>query len=176
MLISLRPSRYWHAPAASIALCVALVAAPWVAPALAAACLFEPQGEGRVAVVIDARGFRLEDGREVRLAGIEPASSAMTAKDTAKNTARDRTAALAAIVPAATSHCAARTTPPTAMAGKRPLCFSRAPKPWSRACCLREARRWPPLLSATRTAPRPYSPPKSRPAGPKREPGPMRRS
>ena len=57
MLVSLRPSRYWHAPAASIALCVALVAAPWVAPALAAACLFEPQGEGRVAVVTDARGF-----------------------------------------------------------------------------------------------------------------------
>jgi endonuclease YncB( thermonuclease family) len=67
-------------------------------PALAAACLFEPQGEGRVAVVTDARGFRLEDGREVRLAGIEPVSLAMTAKDTAKETAKDRTAALAAIV------------------------------------------------------------------------------
>ncbi len=32
---------------------------------------FEPQGEGRVAVVIDGRSFRLDDGREVRLAGIE---------------------------------------------------------------------------------------------------------
>jgi endonuclease YncB( thermonuclease family) len=37
----------------------------------AADCLAEPQGEGRVASVIDARSFRLEDGREVRLAGIE---------------------------------------------------------------------------------------------------------
>jgi endonuclease YncB( thermonuclease family) len=90
VLMSLRPSRYWHAPGAGIALGVVLVAAPCAAPAIAAACLFEPQGEGRVAVVTDARGFRLEDGREVRLAGIEPASSAMTAKD--------RTAALAAIV------------------------------------------------------------------------------
>jgi endonuclease YncB( thermonuclease family) len=41
-------------------------------PADAAGCAFEPQGEGRVAAIIDARGFRLEDGREVRLAGIEP--------------------------------------------------------------------------------------------------------
>jgi endonuclease YncB( thermonuclease family) len=42
-------------------------------PAGAAGCVFEPQGEGRVAAVIDARSFRLDDGREVRLAGIEPA-------------------------------------------------------------------------------------------------------
>jgi endonuclease YncB( thermonuclease family) len=41
-------------------------------PAVAAGCAFEAQGEGRVAAVIDARSFRLEDGREVRLAGIEP--------------------------------------------------------------------------------------------------------
>lgn len=34
-------------------------------------CMFEPQGEGRVAAVIDGRSFRLHDGREVRLAGIE---------------------------------------------------------------------------------------------------------
>jgi endonuclease YncB( thermonuclease family) len=40
------------------------------APANAAGCAFEPQGEGRVAAVIDARTLRLEDGREVRLAGI----------------------------------------------------------------------------------------------------------
>jgi hypothetical protein len=37
--------------------------------------IFEPQGEGRVAAVIDARTFRLEDGREVRLAGIEPVAT-----------------------------------------------------------------------------------------------------
>jgi endonuclease YncB( thermonuclease family) len=41
-------------------------------PASAAGCAFEPQGEGRVASIIDARSFRLQDGREVRLAGIEP--------------------------------------------------------------------------------------------------------
>ncbi len=41
-------------------------------PALAADCMFEPQGEGRVVAVIDSRTFRLEDGREIRLAGIEP--------------------------------------------------------------------------------------------------------
>jgi endonuclease YncB( thermonuclease family) len=41
-------------------------------PALAAsACSFELQGEGRVSAVIDARSFRMDDGREVRLAGIE---------------------------------------------------------------------------------------------------------
>ena len=35
-------------------------------------CAFAPQGEGRVAAVIDVRSFRLDDGREIRLAGIEP--------------------------------------------------------------------------------------------------------
>src|SRR5258707_15381789 len=39
----------------------------------AGGCAFEPQGEGRVTAVIDVRTFRLEDGREVRLGGIEPA-------------------------------------------------------------------------------------------------------
>jgi endonuclease YncB( thermonuclease family) len=53
-------------------------------PAIAAGCAFEPQGEGRVAAIIDARSFRLQDGREVRLAGIEPvvekrATSALSA-------------------------------------------------------------------------------------------------
>lgn len=56
-------------------------------PADAAGCAFEPQGEGRVAAVIDARTFRLTDGREIRLAGIEPVVSGKTS----------RTAALAAI-------------------------------------------------------------------------------
>ena len=38
--------------------------------AFAADCAFEPQGEGRVAAVLDGRSLRLEDGREIRLAGI----------------------------------------------------------------------------------------------------------
>lgn len=42
-------------------------------PAIAAGCSFELQGEGRIAAIIDARTLRLEDGREIRLAGIEPA-------------------------------------------------------------------------------------------------------
>jgi endonuclease YncB( thermonuclease family) len=44
-------------------------------PAIAAPCAFAPQGEGRVAAIIDARTFRLEDGREIRLAGIEPVTA-----------------------------------------------------------------------------------------------------
>src|ERR1700688_4906524 len=52
--------------------CSLMLVAAAAAPADAAGCAFEPQGEGRVAAVIDARSFRLEDGREVRLAGIEP--------------------------------------------------------------------------------------------------------
>ncbi|HEX7791756.1 MAG TPA: thermonuclease family protein, partial [Afipia sp.] len=38
---------------------------------LYAACEFAPQGDGRVSSVLDAKTFRLEDGREIRLAGIE---------------------------------------------------------------------------------------------------------
>jgi endonuclease YncB( thermonuclease family) len=52
-------------------------------PAAAAPCAFAPQGEGRVAAVIDARSFRLEDGREVRLAGIEPAWASRPAAELA---------------------------------------------------------------------------------------------
>jgi endonuclease YncB( thermonuclease family) len=55
---------------------VMLVAATGVARA--EGCSFEPQGEGRVVAVIDARTFRLQDGREVRLAGIEPVANETT--------------------------------------------------------------------------------------------------
>ncbi len=68
------------------------VALTWLivgaAPADAAGCDFEPQGEGRVAAVIDARTFRLTDGREIRLVGIEAVAG----------TKASRTAALAAII------------------------------------------------------------------------------
>src|SRR5216684_1979435 len=57
--------------AALVAHGLALLSA--IGPAMSAGCAFEPQGEGRVTAVIDVRTFRLEDGREVRLAGIEPA-------------------------------------------------------------------------------------------------------
>lgn len=52
-----------------------------IEPAAAEACAFAVQGEGRVASIVDARSFRLADGSEVRLAGIEPVSSG--ADDTA---------------------------------------------------------------------------------------------
>ena len=55
-------------------------------PALAGACAFEPQGEGRVAAIIDARSFQLEDGREIRLAGIEPVSSEKLLAENSKET------------------------------------------------------------------------------------------
>jgi hypothetical protein len=43
--------------------------------AFAAPCQFEAQGEGRVAGIVDARSVRLDDGREVRLTGIESTAS-----------------------------------------------------------------------------------------------------
>jgi endonuclease YncB( thermonuclease family) len=52
---------------AAIALCGLLPV-----PAIAAGCLLASQGEGRVTQVIDPRTLRLDDGRDVILAGIEP--------------------------------------------------------------------------------------------------------
>lgn len=43
--------------------------------ASATPCQFESQGEGRVAAIVDARSVRLDDGREIRLAGIEPTTT-----------------------------------------------------------------------------------------------------
>jgi endonuclease YncB( thermonuclease family) len=60
---------------AKIACAAILFHATASAVASAAGCAFEPQGEGRVMAVIDARSFRLQDGREVRLAGIEADTS-----------------------------------------------------------------------------------------------------
>jgi endonuclease YncB( thermonuclease family) len=78
----------WGLLVAAVATCSLMLVAIAASPAIAAGCSFEPQGEGRVAAVIDARTFRLQDGREVRLAGIEPVVG-----DKAS-----RTSALAAIV------------------------------------------------------------------------------
>jgi endonuclease YncB( thermonuclease family) len=70
--------------------CGSLLVAIPAAPSHAAGCLFESLGEGHVAEIIDGRSFRLTDGREVRLAGIEAAAPAA---DKAS-----RTAALSAIL------------------------------------------------------------------------------
>lgn len=43
--------------------------------ASASPCQFEALGEGRVVGIVDARSVRLDDGREVRLSGIEPTAS-----------------------------------------------------------------------------------------------------
>jgi endonuclease YncB( thermonuclease family) len=51
--------------------CCALVVAAASHAANAAGCSFEAQGEGHVGSVTDNRTFRLDDGREVRLAGIQ---------------------------------------------------------------------------------------------------------
>jgi endonuclease YncB( thermonuclease family) len=56
-----------------------MIAAGSTNPAAAAGCGFEPQGEGRVSAIIDARSFRMGDGREVRLAGIETATAGKAA-------------------------------------------------------------------------------------------------
>jgi endonuclease YncB( thermonuclease family) len=50
---------------------VLLGSAMIVSDARAAGCNFEVQGEGRVAAIVDARSFRLDDGSEIKLAGIE---------------------------------------------------------------------------------------------------------
>src|ERR1700746_2372370 len=57
--------------AAIVLVALALLASA-AGSASASRCAFEAQGEGRVAGIIDARSFRLQDGREIRLAGIEP--------------------------------------------------------------------------------------------------------
>lgn len=55
----------------------------WASQAAAADCAPEPQGEGRVASVIDARTLRLDDGRIVRLAGLAPLQGAIAEQATA---------------------------------------------------------------------------------------------
>jgi hypothetical protein len=91
-------------------------------PAYSADCSFEPQGEGRVAAVVDPRSFRLQDGREVRLAGIEPATSEkpLSGKSLANGT--------------------------PALAASPPMCSSFLPRLWCKANCWRKVKRWSPLL------------------------------
>ena len=72
--------------------CIASAGAMLIAPFLViatsrnaeAACDLEWQGEGRVSAIVDARTLRLDDGRDIRLAGIE-------------SPGRDQSAAIAAL-------------------------------------------------------------------------------
>src|ERR1700732_4030890 len=75
-----RAARHSGEFATAILTCALSLAAT---PAVAAGCTFEPQGEGRVAAVIDARTLRLQDGREVRLAGIEPVTTERSTRGSA---------------------------------------------------------------------------------------------
>jgi hypothetical protein len=93
-----------------------------------AGCAFEPQGEGHVVEIVDGKTLRLSDGREIRLAGIEPAASSRAALSTI-TAGRDVTLRGNDDVPAA-------------MAGRPPLCFSLHPIRRYRHSCWRRARRW----------------------------------
>ena len=64
---------------AAVLFCGLAAVAATAGSAIAAGCGFEPQGEGRVGTIIDNRTFRLEDGREVRLAGIQTVTTGSTA-------------------------------------------------------------------------------------------------
>ncbi len=74
--------------ARGVAAWVCLLLATCENAALAGVCAPPPQGEGHVAEIIDGRSFRLTDGREIRLAGIEPSGA----------TKADRISALSAIL------------------------------------------------------------------------------
>jgi hypothetical protein len=100
-------------------------------PVDAAGCSFEPQGEGRVTEVIDIRTFRLQDGREVRLAGIEPAVSDKT----------NRAAALAAIIAGREVTLRGEDDSPDRYGQQPAWCSSMAPKHRCRVRCWRTARR-----------------------------------
>jgi hypothetical protein len=62
-----------------VAVAAGVIAVTAASAASAAPCTFQSQGEGHVSAVIDAHSLRFADGREVRLAGIEPALAAMLA-------------------------------------------------------------------------------------------------
>jgi hypothetical protein len=74
----------------AIMLCAILSAIASGGSVRAEGCLLPQQGEGRVADVVDGRSVHLADGREILLAGIEPAAS--------EATRADRAAALSAVI------------------------------------------------------------------------------
>lgn len=68
----------WRGNAVLPACAASLLVLASVGRADAVDCALEPQGEGRVAAVIDGRTLRFDDGREVRLVGIEQAGTDKT--------------------------------------------------------------------------------------------------
>jgi endonuclease YncB( thermonuclease family) len=86
MVLRLVPTRLRRARASAIVFGLAVVGS--ATTPCAASCAPPELGEGHVVEIIDGRSFRLDDGREIRLAGIEPAGA----------TRVDRIGALAAIL------------------------------------------------------------------------------
>jgi endonuclease YncB( thermonuclease family) len=74
----------------AVALCIMLPAVGSAGVVQASGCSLPPQGEGHVTDVVDARSFHLADGREILLAGIEPAVP--------ETTKANRSAALSALI------------------------------------------------------------------------------
>jgi hypothetical protein len=161
---------------AAVLFCGLLIVAATGGSAIAAGCGFEPQGDGHVSTIIDNRTFRLEDGREVRLAGIQTVATG--------------SAALAALIAGRDVALSGETDAPDRWGGSRrsslpsdptprstdPTLRSRDPTLRSKLNCWRGARRWFPLISPTRAAP-PTSPPRRRQRGKQGgEPGPIRAS
>jgi endonuclease YncB( thermonuclease family) len=62
----------WRFTAALSACTASILVLVTAERASTAECTLERLGEGRVAAVVDSRSLRLEDGREIRLAGVEP--------------------------------------------------------------------------------------------------------
>jgi endonuclease YncB( thermonuclease family) len=83
-------------------------------------CRFEPAGTGKVRAITDGRSFTLEDGREIRLAGIEvPLLPGPGDLGTGAKAGLAARAALESIIAGQTSSCV-KTTSPTATAGCPP--------------------------------------------------------
>jgi endonuclease YncB( thermonuclease family) len=74
-MIMMMMTTHHHSQRAAIGCCGLIVIVAISADASAAGCTFEPQGEGRVEAIVDTRSFRMQDGREVKLSGIEPVPS-----------------------------------------------------------------------------------------------------
>jgi endonuclease YncB( thermonuclease family) len=95
---------------------VCIARAQVATPAAASACRFEVVGAGKVAKILDGRSFLFDDGREVRLAGIEV--PAMSGLDDAS--------------PPAPAAAAARTTLEAILAGESVELRQRGPAPADR--------------------------------------------
>jgi endonuclease YncB( thermonuclease family) len=79
MVLSFIPARLARVRACALAFGLVVTAVP----PCAASCAPPGLGEGHVAEIIDGRSFRLDDGREIRLAGIEPVGATKADRITA---------------------------------------------------------------------------------------------